>query len=35
MSQISIQAHDLSMRYKDRLLFHVPQLNIGLKKPFI
>ncbi|MEZ8740898.1 energy-coupling factor ABC transporter ATP-binding protein [Photobacterium swingsii] len=29
MSQISIQAHDLSMRYKDRLLFHVPQLNIG------
>ena len=29
MSQISIQAHDLSMRFKDRLLFHIPQLNLG------
>jgi tungstate transport system ATP-binding protein len=29
MSQISIQAHDLSIRFKDRLLFHIPQLSIG------
>ncbi|OAN17773.1 ABC transporter ATP-binding protein [Photobacterium jeanii] len=29
MSQISIQADDLSMRFKDRMLFHIPQLNIG------
>lgn len=31
MSQISIQAHDLSVRFKDRLLFHIPQLSIGPK----
>ncbi|OLQ70095.1 ABC transporter ATP-binding protein [Photobacterium proteolyticum] len=29
MSQISIQAHDLSIRFKERLLFHIPQLSIG------
>ncbi|PSW06208.1 energy-coupling factor ABC transporter ATP-binding protein [Photobacterium lipolyticum] len=29
MTQISIQAHDLSMRFKDRLLFHIPQLSLG------
>jgi len=29
MSQISIQAHDLSIRFKDRLLFHIPQLSVG------
>ncbi|ENP8456628.1 energy-coupling factor ABC transporter ATP-binding protein [Photobacterium damselae] len=29
MSQVSLQAHDLSMRFKDRLLFHVQQLNIN------
>jgi tungstate transport system ATP-binding protein len=29
MSQVSIQAHDLSMRFKDRLLFHVPHLTLG------
>ena len=29
MSQVSIQAHELSMRFKDRLLFHVPQLTLG------
>lgn len=29
MAQISIQAHDLSMRFKDRLLFHIPQLSLG------
>lgn len=28
MMQISIQASDLSMRYKDRLLFHIPQLSL-------
>lgn len=31
MSQITIQAHDLSVRFKDRLLFHIPQLSIGPK----
>ncbi|GAL03676.1 ATP-binding cassette domain-containing protein [Photobacterium aphoticum] len=29
MTQLSIQAHDLSVRFKDRLLFHVPQLILG------
>lgn len=32
MSQISIQAHDLSIRFRDRLLFHIPQLSIGPKE---
>lgn len=31
MSQISIQAHDLSIRFKDRLLFHIPKLTLGPK----
>ena len=29
MTQLSIQAHDLSVRFKDRLLFHVPKLILG------
>ncbi|WP_036816847.1 ABC transporter ATP-binding protein [Photobacterium sanctipauli] len=29
MTQLSIQAHDLSIRFKDRLLFHIPQLSVG------
>lgn len=29
MSQLFIQAHDLSVRFKERLLFHIPQLSIG------
>ncbi|WP_299018592.1 energy-coupling factor ABC transporter ATP-binding protein [uncultured Photobacterium sp.] len=31
MSQISIQAENLSIRFKDRLLFHIPQLSLGPK----
>ncbi|MGF1684697.1 energy-coupling factor ABC transporter ATP-binding protein [Photobacterium makurazakiensis] len=31
MTQLSIQAKDLSIRFKDRLLFHIPQLSIGPK----
>ena len=29
MSQIAIQAEDISIRFKDRLLFHIPQLKLG------
>ncbi|MGR2767289.1 ATP-binding cassette domain-containing protein [Photobacterium ganghwense] len=29
MTQLSIQANDLSVRFKDRLLFHIPQLSLG------
>ncbi|MGF1724958.1 energy-coupling factor ABC transporter ATP-binding protein [Photobacterium nomapromontoriensis] len=29
MTQLSIQAHDLSVRFKDRLLFHIPNLVLG------
>lgn len=29
MSQVSLQAHYFSMRFKDCLLFHVQQLNIN------
>lgn len=29
VSQVSIQAYDLSMRFNNRLLFHIPQLNLA------
>ncbi len=29
MSQTSIQARDLSMRYQERTLFHIPKLSLG------
>ena len=29
MSQITIQAEDISIRFKDRLLFHIPHLKFG------
>ncbi|KLV07237.1 ABC transporter ATP-binding protein [Photobacterium aquae] len=31
MTQLSIQANDLSVRFKERLLFHIPHLVLGPK----
>lgn len=31
---IKLTAQQLSMRFKDRVLFHIPEIAIGLMMPF-